>query len=165
MDACILYYFKYLSLSYIKKRLYKNRSLSCELKLLHIARVSKSRHRIVGLDTGRAKSFLCPVVPLRWTRFQRFHNRMSGEHGMRDRDIVCLRWYLPPYKRLYDKAPTRSVAESTNLTRSEAEWKLNAQSTVILIDLYSANCWHRAWKCAKLWDLCSLLIASLFPLV
>lgn len=45
---------------------------------------------IVGFDTGRAKSFLCLVVPLRWTRFQRFHNRMSGEHGMRDRDIVCV---------------------------------------------------------------------------
>lgn len=50
---------------------------------------SESRHRRVRY-TGCAKSFLCPVVPLRLTRFERFHNRMSGEHGMRDRDIVCV---------------------------------------------------------------------------
>lgn len=74
---------------------------------------------------------------------------MSGEHtgyaGSRYR--VCHGGPVATHKRLYGKAPTRSAAESANPTRSEAEWKLNAQSTVMLIDLYSAICWHGEEVC------------------
>lgn len=88
LDANILYCCNYLS--FLLKRGYiKNRSLSCEFKLLHVARVSESRHRRVRYGT-RKILFVPPLSPLRWTRFERFHNRMSGEHGMRDRDIMCV---------------------------------------------------------------------------
>lgn len=60
---------------------------------------------------------------------------------MRDRDIVCVYGVAAAQAALRQSARgrrTQSAAESASPTRSEAEWKLNAQSTVILIDLYSA---------------------------
>lgn len=97
-----------------------------------------------------AQNPFCAPSSVAFDPFREFHNRMSGEHTgyMRDRDIACV--YGGPaatHKRLYGKAPTRSAAESANPTRLEAEWKLNAQSTVMLIDLYSAICWHGEEVC------------------
>lgn len=113
---------------------------SCKLELLRIAYVSESRHRRARY--GARKILFGPRRSLRLTRFERFHNRMSGEHGVCGIEISCVSTGWPRRRRTSGSTAkrrhTQSAAESASPTRSEAEWKLNAQSTVMLIDLYSA---------------------------
>lgn len=116
---------------------------SCKLELPRIAYVSESRHRRARY--GARKILFGPRRSLRLTRFERFHNRMSGEHGVCGIEISCVSTGWPPrYRRRTSgsngKAPahTERCGIAASPTRSEAEWKLNAQPTVMLIDLYSA---------------------------